>query len=146
MIKTVKFLRVLSVILFLGTLALVYAYLPIQVQLTEEKNQLVIHRENFFYFAVVFFLVINLLAVLMTNLLSPWVMLKGGEQAVAWLAGLGFVINIYLSMLMGFIGVLNNQAHVSTSGFAYLNYIGPVLILVWIIGIFYLIKSPKESA
>ena len=145
MVKTVKFLRVLSVILFLGVLALVYAYLPVEVQLSEEKGQLFMHKETFFYYAIGVFLIINLFSALFIYLLTPLVMLRGGEEAVAWLTGFGFVLNIYLVLLTGFVGVLNNQAHVSVGGFAYLNYLGPILILGWIIGIFYLLKSSKQT-
>lgn len=146
MIRTVKFLRILSILFFLGVLTLVYAYLPVMVQLTEEYNQLTLHKENFFYFAVAFSLIVNIFLLLLANILLPVVQNKAGEDAAAWWISLAFVINVYLGLLVGYIGVINNPAHVSSSGFAYLNYLGPVLLLIWIIGFFYLIVKKKETA
>ena len=47
--------------------------------------------------------------------------------------------------MIGFVGVLNNPLHVSTRGYAYLNYIGPALIIVWLIGFFYLSGQKKST-
>lgn len=143
MIKTVKFLRTLSAILFLGILAWVYAYLPYQVQLLEERGVFVIHKEHFFYYVGGAVLIINLFIIILSQIVEPLILSKGGERAMAWFTGLGFVLNIYFTLLVGFVGVLNNQASVSVSGFAYLNYFGPVLLVGWIFGFFYFLKSKK---
>ncbi len=146
MIKTVNFLRFLSIVLFLIILGLVYAFLPITVQLTEETNQLTVHKSSFFYYTIAFFLVVNLFVTLMTAILKPLLMRKGGDELTAWFNSLSFVINIYFTLLVGFVGVLNNQTHVSISSYAYLNYLGPLILASWIIGFFYLIVKKKPTS
>mgnify|MGYP006266917635 CR=1 FL=1 len=145
MVRTVKFLRFLSFLLFLGILTLVYAYLPVIVQLTEDFNQLTVHKEDFFYYVVALFLIINVFIVIMNRIVSPLIENRSGEMAVAWFTALAFVLNIYLTMLMGYVGVLNNQTHIPLDAYAYLNYIGPFLLMVWLAGFFYLTVNKKQT-
>jgi len=130
MIKAVKVLNVFSVILFAGVLLLVYAYLPIKVDL---KNDLInpMNKQHFFYYAVTIFILGNLFLRVIFHF-----GLKGlNAEIVGWFTLLIFAVNFYLSVLIGFIGVLNNPNSVEASSFAYLTYLGPILILGWIIGL-----------
>lgn len=137
MLRVVNFLKLLSIILFLIILLLVYAYLPVMVKLEPESTGgLEIHRENFFYYTVGFFVVINVLLLAIQKLSENKIPTEGAK---AWSRGAAFVINIYLTLLVGFIGVINNSAHLDASGFTYLNYFGPFLIFSWVVGLIYML-------
>lgn len=131
--------------LYLLALGLVYAYLPVMVKVFPGDQGMLIHREYFFYYTVALFLIINLFTWGLKRLTNPLLMLKRGELVTAWFNVIAPIINIYLSMLLGYIGVINNPLHVSAQGFAYLNYIGPFLILAWIIVFFYLLSTKKST-
>ncbi|MFH6982332.1 hypothetical protein [Marinoscillum luteum] len=136
MLRVVSFLKLLSIILFLIILVLVYAYLPIMVALEPDAGSLQLHKETFFYYVVAGFVIVNLVMLAFQKLFEGKI---ENEDVKAWVRGGAFVINICLTLLVGFIGVLNNSAHLNASGFAYLNYLGPALIFSWILGLFYMI-------
>lgn len=133
MIKAVKVLNVVSIFLFTVILLLVYAYLPIRVELNIDQVGTV-HKQHFFYYALVTFVVINLLL----RLVFDFGFRTVNENLKAWLKGLLFILNLNLAFLIGFIGVLNNSTHISPSSYAYLNYFGPFLIISWFVGLIFL--------
>lgn len=140
MLKTIRLLRNLSSVLFLGILTLVYAYLPVMVRLDPEGNFVELHRSDFFYYAIGVFLVINIITWALTRLGTTMLAGKRSEDSVAWFNALPVLINFYLTLLAGFIGVFNNPGVSYAKNFAYLNYIGPVLIFVWLFGFIYLLN------
>ncbi len=143
MLRVVSFLKFLSILLFLIILVLVYAYLPVMADLTADSSQLQIRKEDFFYFSVTIFVVINIAMLGFQKLIEPKI---ASMDLKAWLRGLAFVINIYLTLLTGFIGVINNSGHLNAAGFSYLNYFGPFLIFSWVIGLIYLILKGLKTA
>lgn len=136
MLRVVNFLKILSIILFLVILLLVYAYLPVMVALDPGTFDWSLHKETFFYYTIACFVVVNVVMLGFQKLTEPRMT---NEDAKAWARGGGFVINIYLTLLIGFIGVINNTAHLDPAGFVYLNYFGPILIFSWIVGLIYLL-------
>ncbi|MEQ9302359.1 MAG: hypothetical protein RJQ14_00475 [Marinoscillum sp.] len=140
MLRVVNFLKVLSIILFLAILLLVYAYSPVMVRLFENSSELQLNRETFFYYSITVFVVINIVLLAFQKLYEHNIK---REDVRGWVRGLGFVINIYLTLIIGFIGVINNQTHLDTEGFAYLNYLGPFLIFSWFCGLFYLLYTKR---
>lgn len=138
MIKVVNVLNVLSIFLFSAILLLVYAYLPISVNLNVEGLSAV-HRQTFFYYIFGSFVGINVLIRIATS---------GGQKSMnstlfAWIRLIIFIINFYLTTLVGFIGVLNNSTHINPESYNYLMYLGPILLAVWIIGLFFLIIKSR---
>jgi len=131
--KAVRVLNRLSTVLFIAILLLVYAYLPIQVDLNLEEIGSV-HKQRFFYYSLVAFVVINLLLRVILNMGFKNV----NDLVGAWLMGLIFVLNFYLTLIIGFIGVLNNATHISPSNYAYLNFLGPIFIVIWLGGLIFL--------
>lgn len=146
MIKMVNLIRVLSIILYLLVLGLVYAYLPVMVKLIPVDQTMLIHREYFFYYAVGVFFVVNGFSWGLIKILNPLILIKRGELATAWFNLIAVVLNLYLVFILGFIGVLNNPQHVSSVGFSYLNYMGPVLLIIWMVGFFYVSVSKKSTS
>lgn len=140
MLKVVNFIKLLSIILFLAILLLVYAYLPIMVKLDPEQELLQLNKETFFYFGMSVFVAINLVFIGFQRLFERQI---ANEVLKAWVRGLAFVVNLYLTFIVGFIGVINNTQHLKIEGFAYLNYLGPFLLVCWLVGLIYLIFSKR---
>lgn len=137
MIKAVRVLNSISILLFSVILLLVYAYLPIMVDINVEGMK-DLHKQTFFYYMFGSFVVINIV-----------LRVAGGsrknmsEDLNAWIRAIIFIINFYLTTLVGFIGVINNTNHINPSSYAYLNYLGPIFLVVWIFGVIFFYSKKK---
>lgn len=136
MLKAINLLKLLSILIFLGTLTVVYAYSPVVVRLRPDSPELQLHKESFFYFSIAFFVIINVALLAFQKMYESNI---PKLEVKAWVRGLTFVINLYLTFIVGFIGVINNTNHLNPEGWEYLNYLGPALIFSWICGLIYLI-------
>ena len=138
MIKAIKVLNVISVLLFAAVLLLVYAYLPIQVDLNIEDIR-TLHKQTFFYYAFGGFIVINIVLRLIANLGT-----KGlNDITSSWIKTIIFIVNFYLTTMVGFIGVMNNSTHISPNSYAYLTYLGPTFLVIWLVGLVFLFIRNK---
>ncbi|MEQ9467950.1 MAG: hypothetical protein RLN88_11100 [Ekhidna sp.] len=138
MTQAIKVLNYISYFLFTAIFLLVYAYLPFSVDL-EIEGVSNLHKQIFFYYAFGVFLISNIVLRIAINLGTR----NFGEELGSWVRSLIFIVNFYLTTLIGFIGVLNNTTSVSPSSYAYLNYMGPVLLIIWIFGLIFLIIKNK---
>ncbi len=143
MVKVVGIVRFLSIVLFLGILTLVYAYIPLDVQIVPDDAGMTIGRDLFFYGVASFFLVVNIVFVAIFRMVGKQLREKS-ENIFAWLKAGSPAINVYITLLVGFIGVINNSLSVSPSSYAYLNFLGPIALLVWIGGFIYLAFKAKN--
>ncbi|MFK7953653.1 MAG: hypothetical protein AB8B73_12465 [Ekhidna sp.] len=141
MLKAVKVLNRISVILFVIVLLTSYAYMPISVHMSiEEIGDL--HKQTFFYYAVGSFLVINILV----KIILHFGIKKLEEDLQAWITSLIFIFNIYQIFIIIYLAVWNNQGHIDPAYFSAFTLIGPVLLVVWIFGIFFIKnKSPRTT-
>jgi hypothetical protein len=142
MSKAVKVLNLFSTLLFAGILLLVYSFLPISVDLNLDfiSN---IHKQQFFYYVFLIFILLNFLLRVILRFGAKGV----DETLYGWLYLLIFIVNFYMTLLVGFVGVLNNTNHINPSSYAYLNYMGPLAVIAWFAGyIFLLFKKMKTSS
>lgn len=138
MIKAIKVFNSISVLLFSVILLLVYAYLPIMVDLNIEGVKDV-HKQTFFYYAFGSFVIVNLILRVGLTLGSRSL----SENLGAWIRSILFIVNFYLASIVGFIGVLNNTGHINPSSYGYLNYLGPIFLVVWVSGLIFFIFKKK---
>lgn len=138
MIKAVKILNLTSVFLFTVVLIFIYAYLPISVDLNIEGIEN-IHKHRFFYYSIAIFLIINILVRVILNLSFKTV----SENVLAWLTSFIFIMNVYITFLIGFVGVWNNSTHISPSNYSYLNFLGPIFIIIWVGGLIFLVVKRR---
>ncbi|MEM9338713.1 MAG: hypothetical protein AAGA66_08305 [Bacteroidota bacterium] len=131
--KAVRVLNRFSSILFIAILLLVYAYLPVQVDL--KVQELSVHKQHFFYYSLGTFILVNILL----RLVLGYGLRSLNLSIRSWMMGLIFLLNFYITLIIGFIGVLNNSTHVSPSSYAYLNFLGPILLIGWMIGLIFLV-------
>ncbi len=144
MLKAVNFVRLLSIAFFLGTLSIVYAYLDPVVSFSVETDMPTMHRTYFFYLGAFIFLVINIALWLLIKIMSPKIAQRFGLLSAGWVAVLPVVVNFYICFLIGFLGVLNNASSLQLSNYAYLNYLGPILLIIWT-GLAIYFMSTKKS-
>ncbi|MBC6400781.1 MAG: hypothetical protein GDA51_02480 [Ekhidna sp.] len=134
MIKAVRVLNLFSTLLFAAVLLLVYAYLPISVNLNlEQLGNL--HKQDFFYRSLIIFLALNILL----RLVIFYGLKRLKASLLSWVSGLIFVTNFYCTLLIGFIGVWNNPTHISPAGYGYLNIMGPIFLIIWLAGLIFLV-------
>ena len=134
MVKAVGIVRFLSFALFLGAMGLVYAYLSPKVELGMGPKAWVVNKETFFYTALATFIIVNIVLRILTQYMKNSLAQSWEDKTLAWFLAIVPIVNIYVSLLVGFVGVLNNPTHVSTTSYAYLNFFGPALLFVWVIG------------
>ncbi|MFY0600643.1 MAG: hypothetical protein JXR03_13305 [Cyclobacteriaceae bacterium] len=143
MVKAVNSLKILSLLVLLVTLLFVYAFLPVMVNLNPDVSGWSLHKEYFFYVVVGASLILNIFLIFAERTLSSII---SSEEINAWIKGFSFVLNLYFSFLIGYVAVINNQNHFQSGSYAYLNYLGPILVLVWIIGLIFLsLKRNKTT-
>ena len=90
MVKAIKVFNSISVFLFSVILLLVYAYLPIMVDLNVEGLQ-DLHKQTFFYYAFGSFVLVNVLIRLGVTLGSRGL----DENLSAWIRAILFIINFF---------------------------------------------------
>ncbi len=140
MLKAVNVLNRISVILFVIVLLTCYAYMPISINMIlDELGNL--HKQTFFYYSVSSFLGINLLIRIIIHYGTGSL----DEKLQAWISSLVFIFNIYQIFMIIYIAVWNNQGHIDPSYFSGFTLIGPILILVWTIGIFLIMKKSTRT-
>ena len=142
MIKVVGLVRFFSIILFLVTLGFVYAYLPLKVNMAPDDGMLAVDKDFFFYAVAAMFLVVNMVFTVIARVLGPRVR-SHSEEMLAWLKAGAPALNIYISLLVGFVGVINNPLSISASSYVYLNFIGPAMIILWLGGFIYLFLQSR---
>ena len=134
----IKVLNSISVLIFSVTLLIIYAYMPVMVDLNVEGVR-DLHKQTFFYSAFGGFVIVNIL--LRTGVAFGSRNLSAG--LASWIRTIIFIVNFYLTSLTGFIGVMNNAASINPSSYAYLNYLGPVFSGIWMIGLIFFIFKKK---
>jgi len=142
--KVLKIVKLLSLILFLVTLLTVYANLPKITSLF--VNELEMTKETFFYSTLIIFSLVNLLFAILKNIFSK---VKAGtdkkEKVRSWFLSLPVMFNFYLIFMIAYIGIINNTSSIDPSGYFYLIYLGPVLVLIWTAA-FFKIQLEKENS
>ncbi|MDW3192114.1 MAG: hypothetical protein R8G66_07110 [Cytophagales bacterium] len=134
MVKAVGIIRFLSFALFLIAMGLVYSYLSPQVELAMGPKAWVVSKDTFFYGILGIFVGVNVVLRVLSQNMKKGIGQSWDDKTLAWFLAIVPIINIYISLLVGFVGVINNPTHVSTSSYSYLIFFGPVLLVVWVIG------------
>ncbi|MDQ3394460.1 MAG: hypothetical protein M3512_10170 [Bacteroidota bacterium] len=161
MIRFIKFFQILSIIFFLPVLIFVYAYLPDQVVFSSARSGLagtVISRETFFYGILILFVLSNILCIALGRAIlqlparetisgAPIFFNEASKGGViAWLKSFCIVLNAFFIFGAMYIGMLNNEEEIQSTNFNFLIYIGPILILIWLLlFVFIILRRPKNE-
>ena len=147
-----SWLRVVSMMFFLGALLLIYAYLPERVSLYSDNLGTPVYfveRGLFFYCAFGFFVLANLMFFVFNKMLDrvPVTGRKGfftsdlfKEKTMIWLEIFVSLVNIFFVTSLVFLGVYNNPQTFHWANFSYLVYFGVFLILAGILSYGYVLR------
>ena len=124
--KAVWFLSMLAV---LANLLYVYASLPERVALGEEGLQVyAVGKETFFYAAMTFITLGNLIVYLFSKKLTP------NEDFRTWVHGLVITINIFFIVGMSFIILFNSAERYDFERIRFIIFSSVGLVALWAIG------------
>lgn len=151
-----KFVSGASVVIFMGMLLYVYAFLPEKVGLYYDANEIALWtmgKTNVFYTFLGVFIFVNLI----TSLLSRSIGIVPVDPAGfikteyfkynlhLWSAGLSFILNLTIIFAIIFIGLYHNDEHFNISYFSFLIYVGPILLTIWIFVLLYFVANRSKN-
>lgn len=148
--RLIKLLYLISILAFLVMMLYVYAFLPDDVNLSSIFGTTILSKSYFFYTTIILFVVLNLLASFFTYILrgilskpNALVSKEKRDSIIVWGSALKLIISIFFTLSITFIGMQQNDDHLDISDFGFLVYIGPVLLIMWILSIFILLLKKK---
>ncbi len=127
MIQAAKFIRVFTTIFFLVILLLIYGYLPLTLDINIEGFDRV-GREFFFYSCIGLFILFNLASYFFRFLANRSSL---GYYTRTTIHLLPSVLYFSMTLLIGYLGAINNAGSINASDYNYLNYISSGLLIFW---------------
>ncbi|MDN3688430.1 DNA topoisomerase IV [Cyclobacterium jeungdonense] len=144
----------LSIGLFLFLLLYAYAGLPEFATYASSESGMPkkqVSKEVFFYSAIALFLVYNVLLIVPAKLMEMKLnaslnrLFPVGDvyrdKMLAWMYSFIAVLNLATAVLVFYIYSISNQNGIGSSEYNFFFYLAPVLMLVWVLGLFYLISG-----
>lgn len=125
-LKLFKAIWFLSMVAVFANLLYVYASLPEQVSLMEERVETyAIGREQLFYSAMLVIALANVLVYLFSKSIAP------DENFRTWLHGLVISLNIFFIIGLSFISLYNSVEKFDFSRIGFIIYSSVILVVVW---------------
>lgn len=135
--KILRVLTTFSIIVFVGVLLIVYAFLPDPTGILFSKSGDIIYsisRNIFFYaFLIIFFLVQLIFYLFRNYVLNNWLENKGKQRLIIWFRGMFLLINLFFILFVSFLGFANNAVDYTYSSVVSLAIAGPLLMLLWLL-------------
>ncbi|MBO3697075.1 hypothetical protein [Roseivirga sp. E12] len=141
--KFIGFFRNVTILLFTGALIWSYAFMASQVNYrfdpagdalgTASKN-------TYFFGAIIVFLLANVVCSYFTRVLKKITTTEDGrgirnrslkKDLINWIKGFAGVLNLFFSLILVFLGLMNMSADYNIKTLGFYVYLGPVLILSW---------------
>ncbi len=154
--KLVGFFKTTSWLLFLGALLWSYAYLPAQVTYRFDPSGAalgVTSKTNFFFASLGIFIIVNIVCIIFLRTLKR---VDSSDEGVGlqnrsfkkdiamWINGFIGILNIFFSLSLMLISNLNGSQEFQGSFTGAFIYVGPTLILIWIIYLLTLIAKKRN--
>ncbi|MFD2036151.1 DNA topoisomerase IV [Belliella marina] len=153
-----KVFHFISVLIFTFSFLYIYASLSeiVAYQLDENGGFLKsVPKETFFYSGIILFIILNVIMIVPGKMIEngSTVSLKRifpkGEYLtdvmIAWIYSFGGIINISLMIMALFVHSINNQNEISSNQFSFFFYLIPVLLVIWIGGLFWILVQKFKS-
>lgn len=146
----------MSWLLFLGALLWSYAYLPAQV--TYRFDQIgaaldVTSKSGFFFASLAVFIVVNIICIIFLRTIKKVDSTDDGiglqnrslkKDIVMWINGFIGILNVFFSISLMLISNLNGAQEFQGSFLGAFIFIGPTLILLWIIYLLRLVSKKRN--
>lgn len=150
MSKFVKLFWVFSLVGFLGALLFSYTSIPEKVDIalgSTMVSSIFLSRDVFFYLMVGIMVFTNATLLTMAkvlNIIPVKTHVGFTEGIINWLGSFSVILNLFYSITALIVGFYNNPAYNSSTHYNYLAYIGLVLILVWVLGLVYVLAQKNK--
>lgn len=127
-LKIFKAVWFLSMMAVLGNLLYIYAGLPENVVIREERlGSTAVSREMFFYLALLSLTVVNVTVYLVSKAIPK------DEDTRAWYHGLVITLNIFFVVAFSLVGTVNSAERFNFAKIGFLIYGSVILFVVWAI-------------
>ncbi len=141
MFKLSKILKTITSIGFIAMLIVTYSYLINDTQVYLESRKLLsLNVESFFYYSLGIFVGLHLLFFLFERILGSIQNKKeggdgfiGSPSFLSWLNTFAISVNILMISYVSFVGFLNSDSALNLMNYAYILYLGPILIIISLI-------------
>ena len=143
--KFLKFFITVSIIVFLVALLIVYAFLPDPIGILFNENGLAIYemsKDTFFYSVLFLFVISQIILILFKRGVMFKTKLKF-SNIITWFLGFHLSINLFIILMLAFIGLANNAVDYTFSSIQFISYLAPLLVIVWLVmlPVFLLLKK-----
>jgi len=136
MSKLLKFFTTVTVFIFLAVILIVYAFIPDPSGLLYNKEGYRIFsmsRNAFFYSTVFIFVLLQVIPILFNKLVLTDKENRILQNIETWFQGMRLAINLFIILMLIFIGLANNAVDFSFSSIHYLAYLAPSIVIVWLL-------------
>lgn len=151
-IRFAKVFYFITVFLFVVGFLYIYASLPEKVtyELSGDGGTgKQLGRDTFFFVAMATFVLLNLMIVVPAKMaesnfsLRVRRILRAGDpfrdQILSWVYSFAAIFNVNLIILNLYVSRINAFVRNDSSWFDFIYYLGPLLLLLWIVGLFFLL-------
>ena len=143
--RFLKFFITVSIIVFLVTLLIVYAFLPDPIGILFNENGLAIYemsKDTFFYSVLFLFVISQIILILFKRGVMFKMKLKF-SKIITWFQGFHLSVNLFIILMLAFIGLANNAVDYTFSSIQFISYLAPLLVIAWLVTlpIFLLLKK-----
>lgn len=141
--KFIGFFRNVTILLFTGALIWSYAFMASQVNYRFDPAGDALgtaNKDTYFFGAIVIFLLANVVCYYFTKVLKKINTTEDGtgirnkslrNDLIMWIKGFAGVLNLFFSLILVFLGLMNMSADYNIKTLGFYVYLGPVLILAW---------------
>ncbi len=145
--KIINALRIISLIVLTLVFFIAYAGLPEQVLVllnNDGSPTRYVDKDYFFYGSLLVLLVTNLLFYVLANLLAKSVT-KQAAVSSRYILSLSIIVNIFFSVALTFMAILNGQENFDYDSFAPFIYLSLGLFIVWLLAYLFSLAKLKKN-
>jgi len=147
MIKVLKFFTTVSILLFLVVILIVYAFIPEPSGLLFNKDGVIIYeasKDSFFYSSLFIFVLIQFLFMIFNKTILVRIEVSHFKKISVWLQGMILSINLFIILMIIFIGLANNAIDYSFTSIKFLAYLAPSIVVIWLATLPFYVFFPKK--
>lgn len=133
--KFLKFFTTISIIFFLISLLAVYAFLPDPLGILFKENgsvMKVMSKDTFFY-SVLFLFTISQIIMILFKKMGVFKMKIKNPYFITWFQGFHLAINLFIILMLVFIGLANNAVDYTYGSIQFINYLAPLIVIGWLV-------------
>jgi len=136
MIKVLKFFTTVSILIFLVAVLVVYAFLPDPSGLlfnSDGISVIEVSKNTFFYSILFIFVIIQTLHIVFIQTTLKRKEGNYNKKISIWIQGMILSINLFIILMIVFIGLANNADDFSFKSIRFLALLAPSIVITWLL-------------